>query len=182
MDDTTEFEQVALKHLEAVYRVAVALGGVGLAEDLTQVTFTKAWKRFETFRRGTSCKAWLFQILRNTWIDELRHLRVAGTHLPLDEDLIPEPKSPETTAWTDAEDLLDNFSDEQVIAALSGLPPDQRLALYLVDVERLPLAQIAEITGVAIGTVKSRAGRGRAKLRRDLQKLAADLGLTGRRR
>ena len=182
MTDTGEFERVALKHLEVVYRVAVALAGADQAEDLTQVTFAKALKRFGTFRRGSSCRAWLLQILRNTWIDQLRHRQVAGTTLPLDESAIPEPAAQEATAWSDAEDLLENFSNEQVIAALASLPADQRLALFLVDVEDLPLAEIAEITGVPVGTVKSRAGRGRAKLRRALGRLAVDLGVTGRRR
>ncbi len=175
------FEDVALPHLNAVYRAAIAIcGEPHEAEDLAQTTFVKALERFETFKTGTNCKAWLYQILRNTWIDQIRHRQVVGQVLPIAEtDIVTEPPQPDTT-WTNAEDLLENFSDEQIIKALHQLPEDQRLTLFLIDVEQLSQAQVAQITDTAIGTVKSRSSRARAALKTKLQAYADELGFTPR--
>jgi RNA polymerase sigma-70 factor (ECF subfamily) len=177
------FEQLALPNLDNVYRAAVALcGRSNEAEDLTQTTFMKALERFATFEPGTNCKAWLFQILRNTWIDQLRRKKVAGSVVPLDEELVAEESGVEATAWSNAEDLLENFTDEQIIRALKQLPDDQRLTLFLVDVEQLSQQEVAEITGVAVGTVKSRTSRARSELKRCLTTYATDLGFDECRR
>ena len=71
------------------------------------------------------------------------------------------------------------FSDEQVIKALSELPEDQRLALFLTDVEQLSQKEVAKITGVAVGTVKSRASRARVGLKNKLSSYAKQMGLIG---
>jgi len=175
------FEDVVLPHLNAVYRAAYALcGEPHVAEDLAQTTFVKALERFETFKPDTNCKAWLYRILRNTWFDEIRHRKVVGQVLPIAEsEIVTEPPEPDTP-WTNAKDLLENFSDEQVIKALSRLPEDQRLTLFLIDVEQLSQAQVAQITDTAIGTVKSRGSRARAALKKKLQAYADELGFTPR--
>ena len=175
------FEDIALPHLNAVYRAAVAIcGRQREAEDLVQDTFIKAFERFELFEKGTNCKAWLLQILRNTWIDRLRHRKIIGWIMPLDEEIVAETSKDYETVWSNAEDLIENFSDEQIIKALSELPQDQRLTLFLVDVEQLSQAQVAQITDTAIGTVKSRSSRARAALKKKLQAYADELGFTGR--
>jgi RNA polymerase sigma-70 factor (ECF subfamily) len=180
LDKAKRFEQIALPHLDHVYRAAVALcGRTNEAEDLTQTTFARALERFETFSPGTNCKAWLFQILRNIWIDQLRRKQVAGSAVPLDEALVAQESGVEETVWSDAEDLLQNFSDDQVIAALRQLPDDQRLTLFLVDVEQLSQQEVAEITGVAVGTVKSRTSRARRELKNRLLPYAKEMGLKG---
>lgn len=169
-----DFEQTALPHLDSVYRAAVALcGRRDEAEDLAQATFLKALERFDTFEPGTNCRAWLLQILRHIWIDKLRHKKVAGTPVPLDEALVADVAPPPGAPG------LESFSDEQVIEALKHLPEDQRLTLFLVDVEQLSQAETAQITGVAVGTVKSRASRARSQLRKLLMAYAQDMGFTG---
>jgi RNA polymerase sigma-70 factor (ECF subfamily) len=174
------FEQIALPYLDHVYRAAVALcGRTNEAEDLTQTTFVKALERFDTFKIGTNCKAWLFRILRNIWIDQLRHKKVTGSAVPLDETLVAKEAGVEATVWSDAEDLLRNFSDDQIIAAMRQLPDDQRLTLFLVDVEQLSQQEVAEITGVAAGTVKSRTSRARHELRNRLMPYAKEMGFKG---
>lgn len=176
------FEQIALVHLDAVFRAAVALcGRRDLADDLAQATFLKAFERFETFRPGSNAKAWLFQILRNHWIDQLRRRKTAGLAVPLDEDRVDDRPRVEETAWSDAHDLLDNFGDEQIIDALNRLPEDQRLVLYLVDVERLSHHDVSEIAGVAVGTIKSRTSRARNALKEILSDYARDMGFVDRR-
>ncbi len=179
MDSTETFEKVALPHLDTVYRAAVALcGRRQKADDLVQDTFLKAFERFGSFQPGTNCKAWLLQILRNVWIDQLRRKKIAGQELPLEEQIIAERSHDGEIVWSNAEDLIENFSDEQVIKALSELPEDQRLTLFLIDVEQLSQKDVARITGVATGTVKSRTSRGRAALKERLSFYAKNMGLT----
>lgn len=178
-----DFEQTALGHLDSVYRTAAALcGRQDEAEDLTQATFVKALERFETYTPGTNCKAWLLQILRNTWIDRLRQKKVRGTVVPLDEAQAVEEPEVEETVWSDAEDLLENFSDELIVEALRSLPDDQRLTLFLIDVEQLSQQEVAAITGVAVGTVKSRTSRARSELKRRLTTYAREMGFEGNNR
>jgi len=180
LDNAETFEKVALPHLDAVYRAAVALcGRRQKADDLVQDTFLKAFERFASFQPGTNCKAWLLQILRNIWIDQLRRKKVAGQELPLAEQIIAERNHDNEIVWSNAEDLIENFSDEQVIKALSELPEDQRLTLFLIDVEQLSQKDVARITGVAEGTVKSRTSRGRAALKERLASYARKMGLMG---
>ncbi|MFO8013643.1 MAG: sigma-70 family RNA polymerase sigma factor [Phycisphaerae bacterium] len=182
MADRKDFEAAALPHLDAVYRAAYALcGNHAQAEDLAQATFLRAWKRFDSYRPGTNCRAWLLRILRNRWIDMLRHRGVTGPMAPLPEDLAAEEAGPVETSWSNAEDVLENFSDEQVIAALRELPDDQRLALFLLDVEGLTQEEAADVLDVAVGTVKSRTSRARRALHERLFGRARDLGWVERK-
>lgn len=185
------FEQTALPHLDSVYRAAVALcGRRDEAEDLAQATFLKALERFGTFESGTNCRAWLLQILRNLWIDRLRHAKVAGTTMGLDEALVAAEAPVDEMEWSAGQEpsagsgkaLLEHFSDEQVIRALKELPEDQRLTLFLIDVEQLSQEETAEIMGVAVGTVKSRTSRARSRLKTRLISHARDMGFMGRNR
>lgn len=177
MSLSDNFEKTALVHLTAVYRTAVAIcSPKDVAEDMVQITFTKAFERFGSFEQGTNCKAWLLRILRNTWIDYLRRHGAKPDSISLDEDLVARD-APEETVWSNAEDLLENFSDEQVIQALQRLPDEQRLTLFLVDVEQLSQEDVADITHVAVGTVKSRTSRARATLKKSLSTYAKDMNL-----
>ncbi|HHH75571.1 MAG TPA: sigma-70 family RNA polymerase sigma factor [Phycisphaerae bacterium] len=184
MEESRDFETQALPHLTALFRVAVAMcGNMVLAEDLVQTTMTKALGSFALFREGSNCKAWLVKILRNTWVDYLRHKKVAGPQITIEEQIVPEKQHPEVTHWSNPTDLLDNFSDQRVIEALMQLPDDQRLTLYLTDVEQLNQDDVAEILQVALGTVKSRTSRARAALRTKLNDYAIEMGFAdgGRR-
>ncbi len=183
MADRRDFETMALPHLKVVYRAAYALAGrADQAEDLAQATFLKALQAFGAFKPGTSCKAWLLRILRNTWIDRLRHRKVVGTVVPVEESLIAAKPAGDPPDWPDAAEVLESFSDAEVIRALATLGEEQRLTLYLMDVERLSQEEVAAATGVAVGTVKSRTSRARAALKAKLRSHAEDLGLTGERR
>ncbi|AQT67897.1 Sigma-W factor [Anaerohalosphaera lusitana] len=170
MKNRDSFQKTALIHLTQVYRAAFALSGShDLAEDLTQTTFAKAYQRYRTFKKGSNCKAWLMTILRNTWIDELRRKKLETCSLDAGEYELPHPVEKEETSWTDSDDLLENFGDEQIISALGQLPDDQRLTIYLTDVEEMSHEEVAQILDVAVGTVKSRTSRARSALRNLLQ-------------
>jgi len=181
MADRKDFETIAMVHLDSVYRAAAALcGRSGQADDLVQATFLKALEQFDTFRQGTNCRAWLLRILRNHWIDLLRRAKVAGPPVPLEDRLLAAPPEAEAEP-AGLEDVLERFSDEQVVAALRLLPDDQRWALLLTDVEGLSTAEAAGVLDVPPGTVKSRAWRARQRLRELLMERARELGFLGRR-
>jgi RNA polymerase sigma-70 factor, ECF subfamily len=182
MANKSEFDSTVLPHLDSVFRGALAVSrDRQMAEDLTQTTILKALERFGSFREGSNCKAWLLRIMRNTWIDILRHRKVVGPQVSVEEQLLAEDEEPDLTAWSDARDLIENFSDEDVINALLELPEDQRLTLYLSDVEQLKHEEVGEIMDVAVGTVKSRTSRARSELKKKLMDHAKDLGLAGER-
>lgn len=171
------FEKMALPYLNAVYRAAVALCGCPHeAEDMLQLTYLKAMVNFASFETGSNVRAWLLSILRNTWIDELRRRNRRERTLPVDENCIEQPFSPQEVVWTNSTDLLENFSDEEVIKALQRLPEDLRLTLFLMDVEQYSQQEVAQIMGIEVGTVKSRTSRARAHLKQQLKQYANDRG------
>ena len=176
--DAHSYDQLVLPHLDALFRAAMAIcGSRQEAEDLTQTTLVRALERFDTFKPGTHCRAWLYRILRNLWTDRLRHMKVVGSSRSIDDEVMElEDEHPEEVIWSNAQDLLENFSDDQVIKAMRQLPEEQRLSLFLTEVERFSYREVAEMTGVAIGTVKSRINRARALLTQKLQDYAKEMG------
>jgi RNA polymerase sigma-70 factor, ECF subfamily len=156
------FEMEALPHLGALYRMARQLAGPDGAEDIVQETFLRAWKYFETFDSATNCRAWLFRILRNTWISRWRKGRL---ELPLIET---ETESIEPYFDWEVEFLKDEYS-AGMKQALSELPADYRMAVLLADVEEFTYEEIARIMECPIGTVMSRLNRARRMLFRLIQ-------------
>lgn len=175
-----EFESVAMPHVDAVYKAAFVLcSNRDEAEDLVQSTFLKAFERFDSFKRGTNCKAWLLRILRNSWIDQLRHKGAMFNVVRIEENMVSAPNGDRETAWSDCRDLLENFADKHIIEALKELPDEQRLTLFLIDVEQLTQGEVAEIMSVAVGTVKSRTSRARTALKKKLLSHSKELGYIG---
>src|SRR5712692_2523237 len=121
------FEREALPHLGALYRMARQLVGPAVADDLVQETFLRAWKYFESFDSATNCRAWLFRILRNTWISRWRKSRL---ELPLTET---EAETIEPYYDWEEKFLKDEFSADRK-RALSDLAPEFRMAVLLADV------------------------------------------------
>jgi RNA polymerase sigma-70 factor, ECF subfamily len=168
-DDATKlFYEHIWPHRAMVVRTARFLTrNSAEADDLAQETLVKAFKAIARFDPASNAKGWISSILRNTWID---HLRAHGRHaaaLAVDDFAGEiEDRTHVSEADTgDAEALLEQFSDERIILALKGLPEEIRWTLLLVDVESLDHAKAAEILGVPVGTVKSRAHRGRKMMR-----------------
>jgi len=151
------FETEALPHLGAIYRMARQLAGPEGADDIVQETFLRAWKYFETFNSETNCRAWLFRILRNTWISRWRKRRL---ELPLTET---ESETIEPYYDWEEEFLKGEFSMDMK-QALSDLPADYRMAVLLADVEEFTYEEIARIMECPIGTVMSRLNRARRML------------------
>ena len=179
MTDKHEFESIAMPYMGAMYKFAYALcGNKDNAEDLVQETFLKAFEKFKSFDEGSNCRAWLAAIMRNKWIDQLRHNQVAGPRLSLEDDIAAEPAKNEME-WSDYCDFLEKFSDEHVIKALLRLGEEQRTTLFLIDVEQLSQDDVAQIMGIVVGTVKSRTSRARAALKNELIGYAKEMGYAG---
>ncbi|HEV2765983.1 MAG TPA: sigma-70 family RNA polymerase sigma factor [Pyrinomonadaceae bacterium] len=164
----TLFEAEALPHLDVLYRSAVRLtADRAEAEDLVQDVYALAWASFAAYEPGTNCRAWLFKILMN----KLEHQRRRKFALmKRTADATGEPLAERVAYVPPVEQEL---KDEEVLAALERVPPRFREVVLLADVEEFSYREIAEITGVPVGTVMSRLSRGRKLLREMLAHVAA---------
>ena len=175
-DATARFYRLVWPERAALLRLAYLLTrDHGEAEELAQDTLIKAFKAIDRFEEGTDVRAWLSAILRNARVDRLR---AAGASQLLRLDELPyEPAQTDVATeaqWRNPQDILNGFSDEQVIAALAAVPEEIRWALLLVDVEGIGQVEAGSVLGVPVGTIKSRLHRGRALLREALLPMAKD--------
>ncbi len=170
------FDQEALPHLDALYRVALRLtGDPTQAEDLVQDTMLKAYRSWQQYRPGTNAKGWLLTILRNTFINDYRRRKLEPMAMDLDA---VEPRALFRSAEVDDPEgtFFSQIVDEKVTEAIDALPPDFREVLVLSDVEGLRYSEIAEAIGVPVGTVKSRLFRARRLLQAALYSHAVEMG------
>ena len=143
------------EHLPALRAFAISLTrDATQADDLVQDTIVKAWSNFDKFTPGSNLRAWLFTILRNTFFSAKRKTKRE----------VPDPDGIHTAGLYEkpAHDGRLAFSDFQT--AFDKLSPQQREVLILVGASGFSYEEAAEMTGVAVGTVKSRANRARQKL------------------
>lgn len=143
------------------------------ANDLTQEAVIRAYEAFDRFD-GRNFKAWILRILTNLYINKYRQKRRMAPTESIEEEHIAEPVADESD--TPDRQLFDRLVATEVEEALAKVPPDFRLAVLLSDVEGLTYEEIAEATQVPIGTVRSRLARGRAILRRELERYALESG------
>jgi RNA polymerase sigma-70 factor (ECF subfamily) len=164
--DLRAFNQLVVNYQTTVYNLAYRILGDGdAAADATQDAFVSAYKAIARFRGG-SFKAWLLRIVTNASYDQLRVKQRRPTE-SLD-DMLVEPDH-DATLRDDSESLEDFALRQELGSAiqngLGGLPPDQRVVLILSDIEGMSYEEIADVTRVSLGTVKSRLSRARSKLR-----------------
>ena len=176
------FEADALPYLDQLYRTALRMTrNVTDAEDLVQETFTKAFAAFRSYQQGTNLRAWLFRILRNTYINSYRKARrhpSTSSAEELTDGQLLDIESREAGGVRSAEmEALEMLGDEDINDALATLPEDFRVAVVLADVEGFSYREIAEIMDTPVGTVMSRVHRGRKQLRGLLDGYARERGL-----
>lgn len=174
-----EFEREALPHMDLLYNFALRMtNNPADADDLVQDTYLKAFRFWDKYEQGTNIRAWLFRIMKNSYINVYRK----------------ESKEPDTVDYDDVKDFYNtikddtvdsndlqesvfgNLLDDEVARAVADLPEDFRTVVILCDIEGLPYEEIAEFVDTPLGTVRSRLHRGRKLLRSKLVEYARKRG------
>jgi len=148
-------ESPITQHIPRLRRYARALtGDRNAADDLVQDTLERALSRFHLWRQGSDLRAWLFTIMHNIYVNQIRS-RVRHPHETLDEPFADALQAREPD-WGELRDIDD---------ALSRLPGEQRAVLLLVGLEQFTYEEAAQVLDIPLGTVMSRLSRGRERLR-----------------
>lgn len=177
------FEALTRPLLDSLYRTALRMTQEKqAAEDLVQDTCLKAFRAFHRFEANTNYRAWIFKIMTNTCIDrrraqsEMRMLDLdelgegifAGSSARTSGQAALVLPFPGVTGSDPEADLQNKKFREAALQSVSKMPPDQRLVLVLAIFEEFSYAEIAQVVGCPVGTVRSRLSRGRQQLQEDL--------------
>ncbi len=164
------FFQEALSHLDALRNFAFKLcRNEHYTDDLVQETMLKACRSFHTFEEGTNCRAWLFQICKNSYINDYRRRQYETIPQDFTEELASVDGDRSYPArWSLADHSVLRMHEatvsDEVAAALDTIPADYQTALILCDIEGYTYEEIAQYTRTPIGTIRSRIHRGRKML------------------
>ncbi len=168
------FERQAEKVFPSVFGTALRLTrSREEAEDLAQEAIVRAYEAWDRFD-GSNFKAWILRIVTNLYINRYRQKQRTPQLGSLEDENALEPTAQETEEPDRL--LFDELVGAEVEEALGKVPEDFRLAVILSDIEGLSYQEIADVTGVPIGTVRSRLARGRAILRKQLTEYALKEG------
>ncbi len=174
-----DFEEEIVPHLDAMYNFALRLtSDPSDAEDLVQDTIVKAFRFFSSYEKGTNAKAWLFRILKNSYINNYRKQSKQPNQVDYDEvSEFYETIRADRTDTSDLEDkMFRELVDDDISQALEELPEDFRTVVLLCDVEGFTYEEIANMLDVPIGTIRSRLHRGRNLLKAQLKEYAEKRG------
>ena len=165
--------------MKLLYNYAFRMTGDHMeAEDLLQDTYIRAFRFFHKFELGTNCKAWLFRIMKNCYINQYRKNRKEPGKVDYDDvDNFYDSIRSELVDPNDLEHkVFSNLLDDEVLTALNSLQDDYKTVVILCDLEGLSYEEIAEFLDVPIGTVRSRLHRGRKILEKTLTEYARQRG------
>ena len=174
-----DFQEEIIPHLDAMYNFALRLtSDPNDAEDLVQDTIVKAFRFFSSYEKGTNAKAWLFRILKNSYINKYRKQSKQPSQVDYDEvSSFYETIRADRTDTSDLEDrMFRELIDDDISNALEELPEDFRTVVLLCDVEGFTYEEIANMLDVPIGTIRSRLHRGRNLLKAQLVEYAEERG------
>lgn len=161
------FEELALPLLDALYRYARWLTrDRSEAEDLVQEAYLKGLRGFGSFVAGSNIRAWMFRILKNTFLTSRSGLRAVP---PVSLDEQPEIAEEIADRETPESNFLQRANADALRRAIENLPPDFREVLLLCDVEGMRYKEIADMLSIPIGTVTSRLLRARQRVRKALE-------------
>ena len=173
------FENEFLPHIDAMYNFAYRItNDEDSAKDLIQDTFYKAFKFINSFQKGTNAKAWLFRILKNSFINEFRKKNKEPSMIDYQEvetyynsDDVNEVITPDLRV-----EFLQDMIGDEVSNALNALAVDFRIVIILCDIEGFTYEEMSKILDIPIGTVRSRLHRARNLLRQKLKEYAKTMG------
>lgn len=167
------FAAEAMPYLNELYRIAVRLAGAAeIAEDIVQEVFLQAWKSFDSYEKGTNCRAWLYKILFFKVKHYRRNVKIQAKYFQADDE--------EGTLFGQAVapiEIPQYLTDEKILRAVDALPEKFRAVILLADVEDFDYKEVAQILNVPLGTVMSRLSRARQKLRKCLVQFAPEYGI-----
>jgi len=179
-----EFEEVALPHFDALFNLALNLTrSRAEAEDLVQEAYLRAFRFFDSYRPGTHIKAWLFRILRNTFINRYRAAKIRPDEVDFAkieanyERTIDEAYLRRKTSESPEDAVMDRVLDSEVQEALASLPEEYRSVVLMALLEEMSYKEIAAALSVPLGTVMSRLHRGRKMLQSTLLEFAQRKGI-----
>jgi len=181
------FRDEALPHLDAVFGFAIRLTKSREdAHDLVQETYMRAYRSWEQYTPGSSCRSWLFTIARNAFLRNRERIKRLEKIVEEQQPTQGRNADPGSAIWSAVADtdpegrFFDSIVDQSVSDAIDTLPEDFRTAVVLSDLEDMSYAEIAEVMGVPVGTVKSRLFRGRRELQKALYAYATEMGYVRR--
>jgi len=175
-----DFEQEALPHMDILYNYALrTTGNEDDARDLLQETFLKAYRFWDKYEKGTNIRAWLFRIMKNSYIN--RYRKETKEPVKVDYGDIENFYNTIRADYADTNDLQEklfgNLLGDEVAKALEELPEDFRTVVILCDIEGMTYEEISEFIERPIGTVRSRLHRGRKLLQAKLFEYAKKQGI-----
>jgi RNA polymerase sigma-70 factor (ECF subfamily) len=183
-DRTEEFEEVALPYLDALFNLALNLTRNRKdAEDLVQEAYLRAFRFFDSYQPGTHIKAWLFRILRNTFINRYRSAKARPEEVDFDkiegayEKMVEDDFLRGHGSADPEEAVMVGVPDEEIQEAMVALPEEYRSVVIMALVEGLSYKEIATALGIPLGTVMSRLHRGRKQLQGTLLEYAKRKGI-----
>ena len=181
-DKDRQFAKEALPHERALFAGALRLTRCAAeAEDLLQETFMKAYRAFDQFEPGTNCRAWLFRIQKNTFINRYRRKKreyeiVYGVEKTAVEHTFMNLSTRMAASNPEYRVTDQQFGDE-VLKALEKVPEHFRSVVLMSDIDELSYKEVAEKLSIPVGTVMSRLFRGRRILRQELNQYATSIGI-----
>jgi len=176
---TEEFKKEALPHMRVLYNYAYKnAGNKSDAEDLLQETYLRAYRFFDKYEKGTNCRAWLFRIMRNLFLNDCAKNKTDSEMVDYgDIENYYESIKSEYTENTDLQErMFSNLLDDDVTEALNSLQSEFKTAIILCDLEGFSYDEIASFTHCPIGTIRSRLHRARKVLRLKLSEYAKKKG------
>ena len=176
--ENKDFEKLAVPLLDRLYNFACWLSGnPDEARDLVQETYLKSLRGFASFTEGTNFRAWMFRILRNTFLTSRTGLERRSTRQERDEDkeLAVNPETPELA-------MVRRADTELVRASIARLAPQFQEVILLADLEEMKYQEIAQALDIPLGTVMSRLARARKQLRAQIVSALSEKKVVGIKR
>lgn len=180
-----QFECECLIHRQALQNLAKYLTlDENEADDLVQDTLLRGYQFFHKFQSNTNCRAWLFKIMKNLFINHYRKKKRRLDTVSIDYEFefdLDRYQTPDKNRYESPEHfVLDEMLSSEILGALNHLPEDYKNAVIMADLEYLSYNEMAQLLDCPIGTVRSRLSRGRKMLKKMLFNFALNEGLIGK--